>query len=109
MDGFEPEVGPQKTIVSPFNRAIRWAGIQQVIVLVLAATILDGGHIVRICLIAALAHWGAILFIGVRRRGDADPARHGDRPIGILDFLRRGAPGRPARFPKHAQSLTEIR
>lgn len=49
------------------SQAIVFAAVQQAIVLLLAALILDGGYILRICTIAAIASWVATLVIIVRR------------------------------------------
>ena len=52
---------------SPYRNAITSAIVQQLIVLVLAAGILDGGDILSFCLVALLAFWIGVVFIRVRR------------------------------------------
>jgi len=52
---------------SPYRTAITSAVVQQVIVLVLAALILDGGDLLMFCLVACLAFWAGVVFIRVRR------------------------------------------
>ncbi|MGZ4971382.1 MAG: hypothetical protein ACXWDN_01375 [Limisphaerales bacterium] len=52
---------------SPYKSAVRSAVVQQVIVLVLASMILDGGDILTFCLVACLAFWVGFAFIRVRR------------------------------------------
>lgn len=41
--------------------------VQQLIILILAGMILDGGTIARICLYAAVAFWGGVAVIRLRR------------------------------------------
>jgi hypothetical protein len=48
---------------SPYREPTESAVVQQVIVLVLAAGILDGGDLFRICLIAAVAFWVGVVLI----------------------------------------------
>src|SRR5262245_20396287 len=52
---------------SPYRAAITSAIVQQVIVLVLASLILDGGDLLMFCLVACLAFWTGVIFIRVRR------------------------------------------
>ena len=52
---------------SPYRMAITSAVVQQVIVLVLASMILDGGDLLAFCLVACLAFWVGVVFIRLRR------------------------------------------
>ena len=52
---------------SPYRAAITSAIVQQVIVLVLASLILDGGDLLMFCLVACLAFWVGVAFVRVRR------------------------------------------
>ena len=52
---------------SPYRAAITSAIVQQVIVLVVASLILDGGDLLMFCLVACLAFWTGVIFIRVRR------------------------------------------
>lgn len=56
------------TAPSPYRHAVRSAAVQQVIILILAGMILDGGETGRICLFAAVAFWGGVAVIRLRRR-----------------------------------------
>ena len=57
----------QATVISPYRRVTKSAVIQQVLILVLASTILDGGVVAEICLFAAVAFWGGVALIRFRR------------------------------------------
>lgn len=52
---------------SPYRNAIISAIVQQVLVLVLASLILDGGDLLMFCVVACLAFWSGFVFIRVRR------------------------------------------
>ena len=52
---------------SPYRTAITSTVVQQVIVLVLAAMLLDGGDLLMFCLVACLAFWVGVTFIRVHR------------------------------------------
>lgn len=58
---------------SPHKPAIKSALLQQVIILILAASILDGGDLFSICLIALVAFWAGVILI--RRRRPQTPTR----------------------------------
>ena len=49
------------------SHALVVAVTQQAVILTLAALILDGGHILRICVLAAVASWLCTLLIMLRR------------------------------------------
>jgi hypothetical protein len=53
---------------SPLQSAIYSACIQQAIIMILAAMILDGGSIGQVCLYALLGFWGGVFVLRVRRR-----------------------------------------
>lgn len=54
-------------VISPYRRVIKSTVIQQVLILVLASMILDGGVVTEICLFAAVAFWGGVALIRIRR------------------------------------------
>jgi hypothetical protein len=56
-----------ETQVSPYRHATRSALVQQVLILVLAGMILDGGDILQICVAALLAFWCGVAVIRWRR------------------------------------------
>jgi hypothetical protein len=55
---------------SPLQSAIYSACIQQAIIMILAAMMLDGGCIGQVCAYAILAFWGGVFVLRVRRRGN---------------------------------------
>ncbi len=61
------------TALSPYREAIKSALLQQGIVLVFTAGILDGGDLFRICLIALIAFWTGVGLI--RRHRPKSPTR----------------------------------
>src|SRR6266403_18884 len=52
-----------QTSASSYRHATRSALVQQVLILVLAGMILDGGDILQICVAALLAFWGGVAVI----------------------------------------------
>jgi hypothetical protein len=64
-----PAMGDSANAATPFASAIYSACIQQAIIMILAAMILDGGCIGQVCLSALLAFWGGVLVLRVRTRG----------------------------------------
>lgn len=50
-----------------YGPAVKSAVVQQVIFVVLGLLTLDGGYLGQACLVTAIAHWGAILLIVLRR------------------------------------------
>ena len=62
-----PPMGDTIASASPYRTAITSAIVQQVIVLVFASLILDGGDLLLFCLVACLAFWAGVVFIRVRR------------------------------------------
>ena len=59
---------PPMAVGTVYSHAITVALAQHAVVLILAALVLDGGHMLRICTIAALASWLCTLVIMLRRR-----------------------------------------
>jgi hypothetical protein len=53
---------------SPYRAVIKSAAIQQVLVLVLASMILDGGVVAATCFFAAVGFWAGVFVIRLRRR-----------------------------------------
>lgn len=58
---------------SPYKESIKSALVQQGFVLVLAACIIDGGDIFKICFIAFIAFWVGVFL--VRRRRPQTPTK----------------------------------
>ena len=58
----------QPRIAAPLKSAMFSAFVQQVIILLLAGTILDGGVIAQMCLFACAVFWGGVAVILLRRR-----------------------------------------
>jgi hypothetical protein len=54
--------------ISPLEGAIYSAFMQQAIILILAAMILDGGCIGQVCIYAFLGFWGGVFVLRVRTR-----------------------------------------
>ena len=52
---------------SPYRHATKSALVQQVLILILAGMILDGGDVFQICIAALLAFWGGVAVIRWRR------------------------------------------
>ena len=67
MPDDEPICEPPSTAKGKYFRAIGVAVAQQAPILILAALMLDGGRILRICTIAAIASWICTLMILLRR------------------------------------------
>ena len=90
---------------SPYKESLKAAIIQQGIVLLLAAGILDGGDVFAICLIAVVAFWVGVWL--VRRHRPTAPSRldlvfihWGYMPLCVMTFFLvhcfwrlRGLPG----------------
>lgn len=55
--------------VNPASDALRFALLQQVLLLPLAALILDGGGILLVTFFALSAYWGCVFLVWLRRRG----------------------------------------
>ncbi len=51
-----------------YGQAIGSAGAQQLIILLLAGAILDGGVFLQLCIFAAVAFWIGVAVIWLRRR-----------------------------------------
>ncbi|MGZ4973451.1 MAG: hypothetical protein ACXWBP_03865 [Limisphaerales bacterium] len=62
------EQGVQTSQRSPLADAIKFSAIQQVIVLVFAVGILDGGDFFSMCMNGTIGFWCVIGFICLRRR-----------------------------------------
>jgi len=66
------KIGPQARATkapSPLARSVKSALAQQLILIVLAAMILDGGRIAQICLFGFVAFWTGALLLIVRAKG----------------------------------------
>lgn len=50
------------------RRSLLFSIVVQLIILLLASLVLDGGHLLRMCLIAVAAHWLTVGIILARRR-----------------------------------------
>ena len=77
---------------TPLQSAIYSACIQQCIIMVLAAMILDGGGIHQVCLFALLGFWGGVFVLRARNRGaltrvDLMLIRGGFIPVCIISFF----------------------
>jgi hypothetical protein len=89
-----PAAAPTRTdmlsAVSPlYKSAIKLAVLQQVILLILSSLLLDSGSMFRVCSVAAIAHWMAIVMIIARRPVsptgfDLGIIRWGFVPLGIV-------------------------
>jgi hypothetical protein len=55
------------TTASPYRRVVKSALVQQVLILILAGMILDGGVTGEICLFAAVGFWGGVALVRFRR------------------------------------------
>jgi hypothetical protein len=80
--------------LSPAERfqAFRFSLFQQVPCAILTALMLDGGRMVRICLMAMLAYWAAVAWLLVRRpirKGTTDLVfvRWGFLPIFVASLM----------------------
>jgi len=60
-------------IAKTYSQAVKSAVIQQGILLVLTAMILDGGVIFQVCLYAAIAFWVGFTMIWIRNRRSPKP------------------------------------
>jgi hypothetical protein len=58
---------PSRVIARRYLHAITLAVAQQAVVLILAALILDGGHLLRVSVIAAIASWICTALVILRR------------------------------------------
>jgi hypothetical protein len=65
MKASESERHPSE---SRFSRALFFAIVQQLVVVIIGSQILDGGDIFKCCIVAALLSWAPILVIGWRIR-----------------------------------------
>jgi hypothetical protein len=84
--------GQPKPPFSPYRDAVKFALAQQLIILVLAALILDAGETGEICLSAALVFWIGFLIIRIRRRSrpttiDLILIRAGYIPLCVLTWF----------------------
>lgn len=82
-----------------FQDAVGLAALQQAVVLVLAAMLLDGGRALRVAVVAAAAHWAAVLWIRWRRPSplsprDAQIIRYGYLPMVLAAALLAWVAGR---------------
>ena len=66
------------------NLGLGFPLLQQLVILGFASLILDGGAMLQVFSYAALAHWGCILLILVRRRSHLTPM---DRIVIRVGFL----------------------
>jgi len=77
---------------SPYKAAIKLALAQQIPILVLGASILDGGDIFSICLKPVIAFWVAVWFIRHRRpqtptKFDLFAIRWSYMPLCVMTFF----------------------
>ena len=77
-----------------YRDAIKFALIQQAIVLVFGANIFDGGVILAICAYAAVGFWAGVVLINFRRpiptRFDLAMIKARYVPLGVFSFLVAG-------------------
>jgi len=81
--------GSTESIRDPYRCAIKAAIIQQIAILTLTATILDGGFVFRVACISTIAHWtsiGLILFrrLNARTKFDLIVIKYGFLPISFI-------------------------
>ena len=70
------------TKLSRWHRAdVAFAMAQQAVLLLLTALLLDGGFMLRVCCVAAIAHWAAMVIIRIRR-----PVEPTTLDVGVVKF-----------------------
>ena len=66
MEPVVPAVHKRTSDDRAVRRAVRYAIIQQVVILFISINVLDGGDVFRLCAVAALLSWAPIVVIGCR-------------------------------------------
>lgn len=72
---------------SPLANALAFAGIQQIVIVLMASMILDGGLLCEICLFACAGFWGGIGVRMMRRRRHPLTPRELSLIRGVYIFL----------------------
>jgi hypothetical protein len=88
----QPEMAPPTKIAASLQSAIKLAIVQQLIVILVAGSLLDGGVVAQICIYAFAAYWGGTIVILARRRAaptklDIILVRSGYLVVCVISFI----------------------